>query len=448
MKVLLVSTNRSAVPFPVYPLGLDFVAGALADRHEVTLLDLLADERLDALEATLRSSVPDVVGLSIRNVDNTDGTNPEGFVEDARRAAASVRRASGARVVLGGSGFGIFPAELLAATGADAGIVGEGERVGALLDAWERGADAAGLPGVVLRDAPVLRTGPWQGPRRRRWRAEAPHVAFYLRHGGMLNLQSRRGCPHACTYCTYPLLEGRASRPVPPRDVAAEARALQDAGARFLFFADSTFNVDPPHNLAVAAALRAAEVRLPWGAFFAPSAPERGYFGSLAAAGLTHVEFGTESLSAPMLTSFGKWFSPDDVREAHAAARAAGLNVAHYFLLGGPGETAATLSETLEGAERLDRCARFFFPAPRIFPDTPLARRAQAEGRLRPGHELLPPTFYRCDVPAEEILGMVRARAAGRLDWVAGSGGERLARVAVRLHARGETGPLWERLIG
>ena len=447
MKVLLVSTNRLATPFPVYPLGLDHVAGALEGRREVAVLDLLADERPDALEATLGSLAPDVVGLSIRNIDNTDDAGPVSFVQDVRRAAAVVRRVSKARIVLGGSGFGIFPGDLLTAIDADAGIVGEGERLGVLLDAWERREDPSGLPGVALRGGNVVRPGAWEGPRRRRWDPAAPHVAYYLRHGGMLNLQSRRGCPHACTYCTYPLLEGRASRFFPPEEVAAEALALQEAGARFLFFADSTFNVDPGHNLAVAEALRASGLDVPWGAFFAPSAPPDGYFPALAASGLTHVEFGTEALAAPMLGAYGKWFSPDDVREAHAAARAAGLHVAHYFLLGGPGETVETIRETLDGAERLPNCAKFFFAAPRVYPGTPLARRATVEGRLGDGAELLAPMFYRCDVPADEILAMIRAKAARRLDWVVGAGGERLTRVVARLHARGETGPLWERLV-
>jgi hypothetical protein len=146
MKVLLVSTNRLSVPFPVYPLGLDHVAGVLEDRHEVVVLDLLADERPDALEATLRTTSPDVVGLSLRNIDNTDDTAPVSFVANARGAVETVRRSSSARVVLGGSGFGIFPKELLTTLGADAGIVGEGERLSALLDAWARARTGRGFP--------------------------------------------------------------------------------------------------------------------------------------------------------------------------------------------------------------------------------------------------------------------------------------------------------------
>jgi radical SAM superfamily enzyme YgiQ (UPF0313 family) len=448
VKILLVSTNRRAVPFPVYPLGLDHVAGALAGRHETQLLDLGADERPAALAETVRALQPDVVGFSLRNVDNTDVAEPAGLVADLRAAVELVRRLSRARVVLGGSGFGIFPQELLAALDVDCGIVGEGERLGALLDAWEHGRPSDELPGVVVRGRTLVRPPSWDGPRPRTLPAGAAHLDYYLRHGGMLNLQSKRGCPHACTYCTYPLLEGHALRPFPPEEVARTARALQDAGARFLFFADSTFNVDPVHNLAVADALRAAGVTTPWGAFFAPSVPPAGYYRRLADGGLTHVEFGTEALSAPMLEAYGKWFAPVDVRAAHDAAREAGLHVAHYFLLGGPGETRQTLAETLDGAERLERCARFFFAAVRIYLGTPLHRRAVAEGKLPPEQNLLEPCFYRGELAPEEILALVRERARGRLDWVVGSGGERLTRVVTRLHARGATGPLWEKLIG
>jgi hypothetical protein len=55
MKVLLISANRLTEPFPVYPLGLDYVAGAIAPDHEVCILDMnqLADGA--ALEAAIRT---------------------------------------------------------------------------------------------------------------------------------------------------------------------------------------------------------------------------------------------------------------------------------------------------------------------------------------------------------------------------------------------------------
>jgi hypothetical protein len=40
MRVLLVSANTHTQPYPVYPLGLDYVAGAIAERHPVCIVEM------------------------------------------------------------------------------------------------------------------------------------------------------------------------------------------------------------------------------------------------------------------------------------------------------------------------------------------------------------------------------------------------------------------------
>jgi radical SAM superfamily enzyme YgiQ (UPF0313 family) len=264
----------------------------------------------------------------------------------------------------------------------------------------------------------------------------------------MLNLQTKRGCPFSCFYCTYPLIEGRKLRRVEPAQAAEEALGLEAAGARYLFLADSVFNSDHAHALAVAEAFRQVGLQIPWGAFFAPLAAPDGFYQSLARCGCTHVEFGTDTLSPAMLATYRKAFSVDDVLACHRAAVAAGLHVAHYFLLGGPGESAETVDETLAQAERLERSVRFFFCGIRIYPGTELWRLAVADGQLDPDADLLAPVFYRPErISSEEVIAQVRGRAAGRVDWVIGAGGQETDRILERMHARGRTGPLWEFLI-
>jgi len=263
----------------------------------------------------------------------------------------------------------------------------------------------------------------------------------------MLNVQTQRGCPFRCAYCTYPLIEGGRLRPFPADEVGRAARALQDAGARYLFLADSVFNADAAHSLAVAEALRAAGVSIPWGAFFAPLAPPDGFYARLAACGLAHVEFGTDHLVDAVLARYGKGFRAGDVLRAHAAARAAGLPTAHYLMLGGPGETRATLEACLGQAERLEQAVLFFFCGVRVYPGTALWRQALEEGQVRPEDELLEPSYYRCGVPGDEVIGRVRERAQGRLSWVVGAGGERFQALLARLHRRGRVGPQWEKLL-
>lgn len=449
MKVLLVSANRLTVPFPVYPLGLDHVAGSLDGRHEVRVLDLCAAAAGD-LERTLLEMRPEVVGISVRNIDNTDVTDPRSFVEELRALVARVRAASSGPVVLGGAGFSIFPQELLDLAGADYGIAGEGERVAELLDAIEQGRAATlALPNLVRRGASGFRLQAPLGARPiRRPPVAGAALDLYLRQGGMLNLQTKRGCPYHCVYCTYPVIEGRRLTLFDPGQVGREARQLEQAGARFLWITDSVFNAHPEHSLAVARALKQAGLGIPWGGFFAPFAPPEGYYRELAACGLSHVELGTESLSDPVLAAYGKSFGADDVFVAHRAARDAGLHVAHYFMLGGPGETRETLGETLARAEDLSGAVLFFFCGLRIYPGTPLRERAEREGQIAADASLLEPTYYQPrGLTLEEIPRLVSAQARGRTHWVVGSGGDDVSRVVERLHRRGRVGPLWEKML-
>jgi radical SAM superfamily enzyme YgiQ (UPF0313 family) len=448
VNVMLISLNRLGAPYPVYPLGLDYVAGAIRDRHSVRIADLALPGAVDGLPEEIRRFAPSVVGLSIRNIDSTDASDPRGYVESYLRAVEAIRAVTKAPVVLGGSGFTIFPGELMSLLGADYGIVGEGERFRPLVDALEDGRDPAGLPGVVVHGGPVPALAPWSGLLSRYFDDSAPHVSTYLHRGGMLNLETKRGCPYDCLYCTYPHIDGRTLRLRPPGEVAREARMLQDRGARFLFLTDSTFNTDLSHSLDVARCFREAGLTVPWTAFFAPFQVSPDYWRELAEAGLSHVEFGTESLSDGMLASYRKPFRAADIFQAHGAAVAAGLHVAHYLLLGGPGEDRRTLAETLDRAEELPKAVFFLFLGIRIYPHTGLYDRALQEGFAAPGDDLLQPRFYVSRAFGEgELERLVHSRAAGRSHWIIGAGGPETASVVSRLHCRGWRGPLWEHLI-
>ena len=71
-KVLLISANMMKKPYAVYPLGLDYVAGALSSGYETKILDMNEFSSLDALGGQIHEYAPDYIGLSIRNIDNTD----------------------------------------------------------------------------------------------------------------------------------------------------------------------------------------------------------------------------------------------------------------------------------------------------------------------------------------------------------------------------------------
>ncbi len=446
MRVLLISPNTLTVPYPVYPLGLDYVAGSLAPDHEVRIADLQTVDR-EALAAILKDFAPEIIGLACRNIDNTDASDPLFFVNGYQELVVWLRERSAAVIVCGGSGFTIMPAQVFAMLGVDYGIIGEGERFGLLVEALSCKRNPAKIPGVLAAGGSASPPPPWPGKVVRKFPGNAEHTQFYVQNGGMLNVQSKRGCSFRCIYCPYPRIEGRTHRLTEPAEVAQTALTLQQAGAQYFFITDSAFNSDVEHSLAVAESLRSAGVTIPWGAFFAPIRLPSEYFQVMAAAGCRHVEFGTESLSDTMLKSYRKPFQARDVLKAHRQAREAGLHVAHYFLLGGPRESAVTVGESLEAIEGLDKAVFFFFIGIRIYPGTALYDMALAEGKITARSDLLHPVFYAPDnMDRECMTTLVAQRAAGRGNWMLGSGGADTAEVINAMYRRGYTGPLWEYL--
>jgi len=448
MKILLLSPNILTVPAPVYPIGLDYVAGILSDRHAVKIVDLNEKSGMERLAVVIRDFAPHLIGLSLRNVDNLEALKQESYVEGFQRLIAAIRRMTPALIVLGGSGFTIFPAELMEALDADYGIIGDGEQFALLVAALETEGNATSIPGVISRGQPFA-----EGPVsrevtfRRRFDMHSPHVNYYLSHGGTLNLQTKRGCPYHCIYCTYPRIDGSRLRLIDPDEVAQTALRLQEAGAKYLFITDSTFNCDTGHSLNVAKAFIKARLTIPWGAFFAPFKPTADYYSIMAAAGLSHVEFGTESLCDRILAVYRKPFCRDDVFYAHEHASDAGLHIAHYLLFGGPGEDENSLKETLTSADQLE-AVLILFCGIRIYPHTALHSIAIGEGQITSGQNLLAPVFYQSPLlKTDTITTMVMEQAKGRPYWIFGSGSEKAANIVSRMHARGHCGPLWEKLI-
>ncbi len=447
MNILLISPNTLKVPYPVYPIGLDYVAGSVHERHRVRIADMncMGLEELARLIADFR---PQIIGISCRNIDNTDEGDSHYFIRGYRQLMDWLRKRSEAILVCGGAGFTIMPDRIFSALNPDYGIIGEGERFGLLVEAIAAGRRPTEIQGVLGPGGNSVPPVPWPGEQKRVFGAQFPHHRFYADRGGMLNLQTKRGCSFSCIYCPYPHIEGKKHRLQAPATVAATAIRLQEAGARYIFITDSAFNSDVRHSLAVAQALKSAGLRIPWGGFFAPIHLPAGYFSTMANCGLQHVEFGTESLSPAMLKSYRKPFRPQDVLTAHRQARNAGIHTAHYFLLGGPGESTETVLESLDAIENLEKTALFFFIGIRIYPWTTLYDIARNEGKITATTDLLQPVFYRPDeIDHQTMESLVTRRAAGRKNWIVGSGGEESMQIVKKLHERGFTGPLWEYLV-
>ena len=450
-RVLLISVNQYDFPHPVFPLGLAHVDAALRRAgHQTRVVDLnLNPPPFREIAAEFK---PDLVGLSLRNIDDTLIRNRQTFFGVLTKVCRDVRRATSAPVVLGGSGFSIFPERLLLLSEAEFGIQGEGERpLLALLEALRNGGDVRQIPGLVFR------AGDRVVANAREERTAAEEIAipersaeltdFYLQHSSLLNIQTQRGCALQCCYCTYPLLEGRKYRRRPPEAVGEELARLQRSGARYVFIVDSVFNTSPTHVRQFCEEVLRRDLHLQWGCFLRPQHLTAELMKLMARAGLRHVEFGSDSFCDPVLAAYGKQLTFDDIFHSSELARREGVAYAHFLICGGPGETRDTLQVSFENSRTLQGAIIMARVGMRVYPGTPLFDRLCRE---QPGFartDLLRPYYHLSPALKEaELFAQLRAFTRRSPNWIIDDPPPAYFAMAERLRARGTVGPLWSYL--
>ena len=406
-RVLLVSTNRERQPYPVVPNGLACVASALdAAGHRVRFLDLcFASDPVASARRAAAEFKPDIIGVSVRNIDNSDAIALRHYTPEARTILHALRQAApDAKVIAGGAAFGVAPEALFRDLGVDYAVAGDGERASvALVNALSAGAPIEAMPGLVRdRSGTVAFTPPGEDadldslprPSLHRW----IDLARYQRHGATIPIQTKRGCVYKCVYCTYRNVEGWGYRTRDPELVADEIEELSaQAGVHHFDFVDSTFNSPPGHAIQVCEAItrRSLGVQLDT-TNFTPATASTELLGAMKAAGFRSLGITAESASDPVLEKLEKGFDSAKVREVAERVERFGIKTLWIFLVGGPGETADTVEETLAfAAWRLRRGdAVYLTVGLRIYPGTTLHRIAIAEGVVPAASNLLDPTFY------------------------------------------------------
>lgn len=425
-RVLIVSTNRERTPFPVMPVGPAIVAAHAARAgHDVKVVDLMfaRDPAAEAARA-VRAFRPDVVGASLRNIDNSDLIETKFYLPAAEEVLASVRAAApGVPVVLGGAATSIEPEALLRRWGprgrglVDALLVGDAERrFPDLVARLEAGDDPAAVPGVfVTREDGTIagsRPGlvePIDGLAEARL-FDHTDVARYERSDGVYPVQTRRGCAFTCTYCTYGSLEGLRTRYRPVSEVADEVARAADAGVAHVEFVDAVFSHPPAHARAVCEELlrRGLGRRVRFTASgFNPVGVTEELIALMKRAGFTSISATVEGASTTMLRRMQKGFDAEDVANLATWLPRQGLPAIWIFLVGSPGETPETVEETFAfvGSKVPARDVVYVTNGVRVYRGTGLHRALLAEGRLDPEADLLEPLFVFSErLPREAYL--------------------------------------------
>jgi radical SAM superfamily enzyme YgiQ (UPF0313 family) len=452
MNILLISVNREKMPYPVFPLGLAYIARTLRDEgYQVEVMDLcFSQDVLADLNGTLNRFLPDLIGISLRNLDNLTYPTSISYLKEVEEVIGICRRSSSSRLVIGGSGFSLAPKELLQHLDVDFGIVGEGEEIfPAMVKSLERGNPISPSPCLLIKKKPFprsiegARVSPIQSPNRGLFQTQR-----YLEEGGMGNIQTKRGCPFSCIYCTYPLLEGKKVRLRKKEEVVEEIHHLAEEGVDYIYFVDDIFNYPPSFAEDLCHEMIRRKIDLKWSAFVSPGFLSEELLQWMKEAGCVGIEFGTDSGSPRMLENYRKEFTQEDIVRSSKLCSKLKVNHCHYLLFGGPGEDEETIEESFQLMDQLDPTAIIAMLGIRIYPGTEMEKVSLSQEVIHQDSNLIYPHFYISPALGGRLTERVQEKALARNHWIVPGLEinitqnlmEQIRRFRVR-------GPLWE-LVG
>jgi lipid biosynthesis B12-binding/radical SAM protein len=442
MKILLISANVTLSPYPIYPIGVSMIAGALTKAgHEVLQVDLLhQNTSMEAIAEEVRKFNPGLVGISVRNIDNVNLMNEQYYIQNVKDIVSRIREVTAVKVLLGGAGFSLIPDLILKETGADYGIVGEGE---VLAVEFANNAVNGIYPAErLISSAPRL-----SGAEINSALYDERLLEFYLHSGNIASIQTKRGCSYKCVYCTYPVLEGSKLRRREPRAVADDIELLRDKfKTKYVFFVDSVFNDDEGAYLEVIDEMERRNISIPWTAFFKPRGLNDEIVQRMKKTGFVAAEVGADAACDTTLRKMGKSFTFRDIAECNDLFVRHGIATSHFFMFGGPGETPDTVHEGIRNILSLQKCVAFIFMGIRILPETALARLAIKEKIIAPDDGMLHPVYYISPAVDQKWLEETLTMAFKGVRHCVFPPDAMDNSLQV-LHKLGYTGPMWDLLL-
>jgi radical SAM superfamily enzyme YgiQ (UPF0313 family) len=444
-KILFISANQHKVPYPVYPIGISYITTYLQEKlpeYKTKTVDLNFNT-IEELKSITKEYQPKYIGISFRNVDDVNSYSREEFVSHYKNIIDNLRTVTDAKIIVGGSAFSVFPELMFQKLNPDFGVYGEGEEtLSKLINKLDNNEDYTDLSRLLYKkDGQCVFNQNESYFKDLNLDFDPNLIDFYWEKSGMLNVQTKRGCPYNCIYCTYPLIEGSKVRTLNTNKIVETLKKLYyQKGIDYVFFTDSVFNINNEYNYELAEKIIASGIKIHWGGYFTFKNLDENLLKILKKSGLQHVEFGTEAIAEKTLKTYGKHFTVKDVLEKSEICNKLDIPYAHFLILGGYGETDETVNETYENSKLIENSVFFPFVGMRIYPGTKLQEYAIQEGVISKDDNLLEPKYYLSkDVNYDTLKE--RARNSGKR-WVFPD--EDNSTIINKLRQRNKKGPLWE----
>jgi anaerobic magnesium-protoporphyrin IX monomethyl ester cyclase len=365
---------RSDLP----PLGLMYLASYLKDRHDISVVDMSAENyRAEDIKKCMDVFQPDLIGISCVITQ---------WIPALNVARAAKKHDPGITIVAGGPNPTSYPHETLSHEDIDYVICGCGQiPFSQLCDCLESGGKVDGIENCLGKQASYVMTKApglssldnFPFPDRGILPPDLYTVPF-CPENPTTSIMSSQGCRYRCSFCA-----SRNDRSWLMRDfekVADEMQEIAECGIRSVMFQDELFTSDPERVRQLCRALIKRKIDLHWTVKSRVDSIEEWMPDLMKEAGCFNIHFGIESGNDKTLARMRKGTSIAQAEEAVRNVKKAKLSCTGNFMLGYPGEDGRDVYRTIFFAKKLELSISQFIIALDL-PGTELYEEAVRSGR-------------------------------------------------------------------
>ncbi len=340
MNILLTtSAEPQKTPFFTHekrpPLGVASLYAVLQKAgHRVFFIDNYLRPTRFLEEGFLQENKIDVVGIYTNTICFRDSLRMIHLMEEMRR-----RGEWGGRIIVGGPSASVTPNHFPPFV--DCIVQGEGER--AIFTALEKDAPRI-IRAERITDLDSLPPIPWDLFTDEPYDFGSP---FSIR-GPVFTLNTSRGCPFNCAFCSVSSMWGRKYAAFSAERVVDDIEHLVSRyGARGIYFREDNFTFNKKRALEISRLLRQKDLGVEWACESRVDSLDREFLEKMHIAGLRGLFLGVESGVQRILDFLNKGITLEQTRRVFRWCREIGIKTAASFIVGVPTETDDELEQTV-----------------------------------------------------------------------------------------------------
>jgi len=384
MKVLLLSPPTHFKKPSMAPLGICYISAYLNQRGiEAKAYDCF-DVKFSDVEKLIKKENPDVVGISCFT-----NLRPEA----KKIAEISKNLNSNVKVVMGGSHPNALPDQVLKYYSTDFVIHGEGELIMYnLVKNLDKPQKVNGIS--FLKDDRTITTKP-ESFIMDLDKIPFPDISNVInksytpvifRRGRetikikkkIFSMNTSRGCPFNCQFCSTPKFWGRKWRAFSQKKVIDEMKFLHDEyDVEHIYFSDDTFTINEKRTIKLCDAIK--NLDMTYNCETRVNCVSKEILKKLKDSGCILLKYGVESASPKILKNINKMITVKQILRAFKLTKEVDIPTEAFLMVGNPGENNKSIGETIDVLKKI-RPDGMFCALALVYPGTGLYELAKRQG--------------------------------------------------------------------